>query len=80
VIIAGATGLPVLRVADHHGSMTTTTRHDFAPLQAMAERAKRQHIRHALERCEISVTKTAELLGISRKTLWEKMRRLGNSA
>jgi DNA-binding NtrC family response regulator len=53
---------------------------DFAPLQAMVERAERQHIRHALERCERSVTKTAELLGISRKTLWEKMRRLGISA
>jgi DNA-binding NtrC family response regulator len=30
----------------------------------------------ALERTGGSVMKTAELLGISRKTLWEKMKRL----
>lgn len=46
------------------------------PLQAMIEEAERVHIRKALNRCEGSVTKTAELLGISRKTLWEKMKRL----
>jgi DNA-binding NtrC family response regulator len=37
-------------------------------------------IRRALDRCEGSVTKTAELLGISRKTLWEKMKRLSIAA
>ncbi|MEO8652772.1 MAG: sigma-54 dependent transcriptional regulator, partial [Ramlibacter sp.] len=49
----------------------------FAPLQAMVEDAERVHIRRALERSGKSVTRTAELLGISRKTLWEKMKRLG---
>jgi DNA-binding NtrC family response regulator len=49
----------------------------FAPLQVMVEDAERVHIRRALERSGKSVTRTAELLGISRKTLWEKMKRLG---
>lgn len=48
----------------------------IAPLQRMVEDAERVHIRRALTRCEGSVTQTAELLGISRKTLWEKMKRL----
>lgn len=52
----------------------------FAPLHAMVEEAERIHIRRALERSRKSVSRTAELLGISRKTLWEKMKRLGISA
>jgi DNA-binding NtrC family response regulator len=52
----------------------------FAPLQVMVEEAERLHIRRALERSGKSVSKTADLLGISRKTLWEKMKRLGISA
>lgn len=49
---------------------------EIAPLQMMVAEAERIHIRRALNRCEGSVTRTAELLGISRKTLWEKMKRL----
>ena len=52
----------------------------FVPLQARLEEVERQHIRAALGRTEGSVGKTAELLGISRKTLWEKMKRLQISA
>ena len=52
----------------------------FAPLQAMVEEAERTQIRRALDRSGKSVSRTAELLGISRKTLWEKMKRLGISA
>ena len=48
----------------------------FVPLHAMIEDAERRHIRSALERTGGSVTKTSELLGISRKTLWEKMKKL----
>ena len=51
----------------------------IAPLQSMVEDAERVHIRRALNRCEGSVSKTANLLGISRKTLWEKMKRLAIS-
>ena len=51
----------------------------IAPLQTMVEDAERIHIRRALTRCEGSMSKTAELLGVSRKTLWEKMKRLAVS-
>lgn len=55
---------------------------EFVPLHAMIEEAERRHIRSALERTGGSVMKTSELLGISRKTLWEKMKklRMGNGA
>ncbi|ODU58260.1 MAG: sigma-54-dependent Fis family transcriptional regulator [Comamonadaceae bacterium SCN 68-20] len=54
---------------------------EFVPLHAMVEEAERRHIRSALERAGGSVMKTSELLGISRKTLWEKMKklRIGNA-
>jgi DNA-binding NtrC family response regulator len=42
----------------------------------MVEEAERTHIRSALDRTGGSVVKTSELLGISRKTLWEKMKKL----
>jgi DNA-binding NtrC family response regulator len=48
----------------------------FASLHAMVEDAERRHIRDALDRTGGSVMKTSELLGISRKTLWEKMKKL----
>jgi transcriptional regulator with PAS, ATPase and Fis domain len=52
----------------------------IVPLHAKVEEAERSHILKALGRCEGSVSKTAELLSISRKTLWEKMKRLEISA
>ena len=54
----------------------------FAPLQAVVEESERLHILRALEREGGSISKTAAILGISRKTLWEKMKRLkvGNGA
>ncbi len=54
----------------------TTSDGVFVPLHAMVEDAERRHIRSALERTGGSVMKTSELLGISRKTLWEKMKKL----
>jgi DNA-binding NtrC family response regulator len=48
-------------------------------LSAVVEDAERMHIRKALSQCESSVGKTADVLGISRKTLWEKMKRLAIS-
>jgi DNA-binding NtrC family response regulator len=50
------------------------------PLQRVVEAAERAHIQKALRQCQGSVGKTAELLGISRKTLWEKMKKLGIQA
>lgn len=52
----------------------------IAPLQSILEGVERTHIRKALSHCEGSVGKTAEVLGISRKTLWEKMRKLSITA
>ncbi|GAB3190952.1 sigma-54-dependent transcriptional regulator [Hydrogenophaga aquatica] len=52
---------------------------DIAPLQSVVEVAERAHIQRALTHCSGSVGKTAELLGISRKTLWEKMKKLSLS-
>jgi DNA-binding NtrC family response regulator len=46
----------------------------------MVEETERKHIQRALRRCEGSVSKTADLLGISRKTLWEKMKRMAITA
>lgn len=47
------------------------------PLQALVADAEREHIRKAMEHTGGSVSRTAEVLGISRKTLWEKMKKLG---
>jgi two-component system response regulator HydG len=41
------------------------------------ERAERSHIEEALGQTNGEIAKAATLLGISRTTLWEKMRRLG---
>ena len=38
---------------------------------------EKRYIEHYLELCEGRINKTAERLGISRKALWEKMKRLG---
>lgn len=62
------------------GAKGVTPQESIATLQAMVEEAERSHIRKALTRCEGSVGKTAGLLSINRKTLWEKMKRLGISA
>lgn len=48
-------------------------------LNSVVEEAERLHIRKALSQCESSMSKTADMLGISRKTLWEKMKRLSIS-
>ena len=68
-------------ILDVIASPTLTDRLDpdsgpFIPLQAMIEETERVHIQRALGRTSGSVSKTADLLGISRKTLWEKMKRL----
>ncbi len=48
---------------------------EFVSLQAMAREAERRHICSALERTGGSVKETSAILGISRKTLWEKMKK-----
>jgi DNA-binding NtrC family response regulator len=48
----------------------------FIRLSAMVADAERSHIKRALTLSDGSMSKSADLLGISRKTLWEKMKRL----
>lgn len=62
------------------GSASPPQVDDIAPLQRVVEGAERTHIRRALQHCKGSVGKTAEALGISRKTLWEKMKKLSISS
>lgn len=53
---------------------------DALPAQELGvvrERAERDHIRKVLEQTEGQVGRAAGILGISRTTLWEKMRRFG---
>ena len=71
----------ILDVPDAAGTQRDTAPADqlsgkFASLHATVEEAERRHIRSALERTGGSVIKSSELLGISRKTLWEKMKKL----
>ncbi len=51
---------------------------DRVPSLAEArERAERTHIEETLRRTNGSLIKAAALLGVSRTTLWDKMRKLG---
>ena len=50
-----------------------------APRQALSDHlqdCERAYIRRALNECDGRIADTAALLGISRKNLWEKMRKL----
>lgn len=82
-VVMSDTGILDEPLPDHphnRGPIPAPPTEAIIPLQAMVEDAERVHIRKALNRCEGSVGKTAELLAISRKTLWEKMKRLAISA
>jgi DNA-binding NtrC family response regulator len=48
-----------------------------ATLAEARERAERRHIEEAISQTNGEIAKAATLLGVSRTTLWEKMRRLG---
>jgi DNA-binding NtrC family response regulator len=52
-------------------------RERVASLAEARERAERRHIEEAISQTNGEIAKAAALLGISRTTLWEKMRRLG---
>jgi DNA-binding NtrC family response regulator len=70
---------PLLNVESLFGA------NEAAPLEADAPRqplsghlqdCERAYIRRALSECDGRIADTAALLGISRKNLWEKMRKL----
>ena len=50
---------------------------EIAPLADVRDAAERRHIVAALEKTGGQVRRAAELLGVSRTTLWEKMKKLG---
>ncbi len=52
---------------------------EIPSLAAARQEAERRHIMAALERTAGQVGKAAEILAVSRTTLWEKMRKLGIS-
>jgi two-component system response regulator HydG len=51
----------------------------FSDLKTVTEHAERRAIQNTLERTQHNKSKTAELLGIDRKTLYNKMKHLGIS-
>lgn len=53
---------------------------ELETLEIVVQAAEKTHIARVLNHCNSSINQTAALLGISRKTLWEKMKRLGISA
>jgi DNA-binding NtrC family response regulator len=71
---------PVLNVESLFGADAPSPAESDAPRQALSEHlqdCERTYIRRALAECEGRIADTAALLGISRKNLWEKMRKLG---
>ncbi len=56
---------------------TTPTRANVTPLADVVERAEREAILQALAASDDNKTRAAERLGISVRTLWYKLRRLG---
>jgi DNA-binding NtrC family response regulator len=70
----------VLNVESLFGADAPSPAESDAPRQALSEHlqdCERTYIRRALAECEGRIADTAALLGISRKNLWEKMRKLG---
>ena len=59
------------------GSAARKDGEPLRPLEEILRRAEREHILRALEAAGWNRTRAAALLGISRKTLWEKMRTYG---
>jgi transcriptional regulator of acetoin/glycerol metabolism len=48
-----------------------------ASLAEARDLAEREHIRRVLARCRGRIGDAARVLGVSRTTLWDRMRRLG---
>ena len=49
------------------------------PLEEARQEAEREHIRSVLDLTKGNRTQAAQVLGISRKTLWKKLKSLGIS-
>ena len=67
---------PVIEAQDLFPDAPDDLRSGEASLGAMREASEREHIRRALESHGWRMAETADTLGISRKTLWQKMKRM----
>ncbi len=76
-ILAGG---PVVGVAALFGDEAVTPESAPASLADFVARSERRYIAKTLDECSGHLGHTAEALGISRKNLWEKMKKLGLSA
>lgn len=61
-----------------HAANSSASATSLLPLRAVVEASERKHIQQVLIHAS-GVTQAAAVLGISRKSLWEKMKRLGLS-
>lgn len=77
ILDEGTVLMPQALFGDETDILATGTFAESDTLDKYLYRCERLYIEHALEECERKVGRTAEKLGISRKTLWEKMRRHG---
>lgn len=77
---AGVLDQPVVDQAEPASDSDPSAEPALIPLNAVVDAAERNHIRKTLVHCNGHMGKAAEILGISRKTLWEKMRRLDITA
>ena len=53
---------------------TRSISNDLRPLKEVLGESERLHIKQILKSCGGHRARTAEILGISRKSLWEKMK------
>ncbi|PWS35244.1 sigma-54-dependent Fis family transcriptional regulator [Falsiroseomonas bella] len=66
-----------LPLVEHAAGAATACTPEPASLAEARDAAEREHIRRVLARCRGKVGDAARALGVSRTTLWERMRRLG---
>ncbi|MBS1151754.1 MAG: sigma54 specific transcriptional regulator, Fis family [Myxococcaceae bacterium] len=59
------------------GHLARVSNVGMRPLHDALAQYEREYLRHALEACQGHKSATAALLGISRKNLWEKLKRYG---
>ena len=77
ILATGMTlGVAALFGSEPDGNEEETATTNLADFVAQSER---RHIARTLDECEGHLGRTAEALGISRKNLWEKMKKLGLS-
>ena len=75
-VTAGTSQIPAHAIFPEHALLEQPGKR-VASLAEVRERAERLHIEDAMRQTGGEIAKTAALLGISRTTLWDKMRRLG---